>query len=117
MLCIASLCDLCTTKPNYTEQDTQDLSGELCAFTGANTGPSKASRTLFRENAIAWIAMRNEEKGRDAPPPSLLEIPPPRLSDLATDHRQEVDQEGFFHGRALGRAIQPSGRREVSARV
>ncbi|KAI1483869.1 hypothetical protein F4774DRAFT_366919 [Daldinia eschscholtzii] len=31
----------------------------------------------------------------EKPRPSLLEIPPPRFSDLATDHRQEVDQETF----------------------
>ncbi|OTB12309.1 hypothetical protein K445DRAFT_321294 [Daldinia sp. EC12] len=66
MLCISSFCDLCTTKPNYTAQIIQDLYGELCVFTDANTGPSKASRTLFRENALAWIAVRSEEKGRDA---------------------------------------------------
>ncbi|KAI8966313.1 hypothetical protein F5Y11DRAFT_310023 [Daldinia sp. FL1419] len=59
--------DMFATKPAYVEQDIPDLSGKVCIVTGSNTGLGKqVAQALFHKNAIVWVAVRNEEHGRDA---------------------------------------------------
>ncbi|KAI0382804.1 short-chain dehydrogenase [Hypomontagnella monticulosa] len=56
-----------STKPTYTEKDIPDLTGKVYLVTGANTGLGKeVAQILFSKNATVWVAVRSEEKGRNA---------------------------------------------------
>ncbi|KAI1125430.1 hypothetical protein F5Y10DRAFT_284294 [Nemania abortiva] len=54
-------------KPDFTENDLQDLSSKVYVVTGSNTGIGKElAKILFSKNAKVYIAARSEEKASRA---------------------------------------------------